>query len=110
MKTLFLTGVLIFGLFAALGVFVMVSGPVFAALLSTAIGIGGFLVGLAVVLFSVGLLFAFVFVGIKLLVLGFLGLLGLIFIGLMFPFLLLLLIPLAIVWTLAQGLVVGLSW
>lgn len=110
MKTLFLTGVLIFGLFAALGVFAMVSGHVFVGLLHAAIGLGGFLVGLAVFLLSIGLLFAFVLVGIKLLVLGILGLFGLVFIGLMFPFLLLLLIPLAVVWAVAQGLVVSLSW
>lgn len=110
MKTLFLTGVLIFGLFAAMGVFVMVSGQVFAGLLHAAVGIGGILVGLVVIALSIRLLFTFIYVGIKLLVLGTLGLFGLVFIGLMFPFLLLLLIPFAVVWAVAQGLLVSLSW
>lgn len=110
MKTLFLTGVLMFGALAALGVFAMVAGPLFAGLLSAAMGIGGFLVGLMVFILSVGLLFTFVVLGIKLFVLGTTLLFGLLFISLVFPFLLLLLIPLALVWAIAQGLVVSLAW
>lgn len=110
MKTLFLTGVLMFGALAALGVFAMVAGPLFAGLLHAAIGIGGFLVGLLVFMLSVGLLFTFIFFGIKLFVLGTMFLFGLLFISLVFPFLLLLLIPLALVWVVAQGLVLSLAW
>jgi hypothetical protein len=76
---------------------VIVNGqPVVAPWVGVA-GITGWIVG-AVALFCLAIVLAFVFAGVGLLILGFFVLAGLVVAWLMFPLLLLLLVPLALVW------------
>ncbi|MEN8255122.1 MAG: hypothetical protein ABFR33_06590, partial [Verrucomicrobiota bacterium] len=66
--------------------------------------VGGWgLVVSTVVLFCVAILLAFILAGVGLIVVGALALTGIILVGVAFPFLLPLLIPLAIVWAFCAG-------
>lgn len=76
---------------------IVINGQQVTGPLKDAIGAGGLVVAL-IALFCAATLLVFVFAGIGLLVLGCLVVLGLILAGLAFPFLLPVLIPLAILW------------
>jgi hypothetical protein len=76
---------------------IVINGQQVAGPLKDAVGAGGLLVAL-IALFCAATLLVFVFAGIGVLVLGCIVLVGLILAGLAFPFLLPVLIPLAILW------------
>jgi hypothetical protein len=76
---------------------IVINGQQVTGPLKGAIGAGGMVVAL-IALFCVATLSVFVFAGIGLIVLGGLILFGVILAGFAFPFLLPLLIPLAVVW------------
>jgi hypothetical protein len=76
---------------------IIINGQELTGPLKGAIGAGGLIVA-TIALFCAAILLAFVFAGIGLFVLGCLIVIGLALTGFAFPFLLLLLIPLAIVW------------
>ncbi|HXX74413.1 MAG TPA: hypothetical protein VEI50_04745 [Nitrospiraceae bacterium] len=76
---------------------IVINGQQVTGPLKDSIGAGGLVVAL-IALFCAATLLVFVFAGIGLLVLGCLVVLGLILAGLAFPFLLPVLIPLAILW------------
>ena len=76
---------------------IIVNGQELTGPLKGAIGAAGLIVA-SIALFCAAIFLVFVFAGIGLFVLGCVILGGLILVGLTFPFLLLLLIPLAIVW------------
>ena len=76
---------------------IVINGQQVTGPLKGAIGAGGMVVAL-IALFCAATLSVFVFAGIGLIVLGFLVLGGVILAGFAFPFLLPLIIPLAIVW------------
>jgi hypothetical protein len=76
---------------------IIINGQSVTGPLKGAIGITGLLVS-SVALFCLAILLAFIFAGIGLFVLGGVVLIGLVVAWLVFPFLLFLLIPLALVW------------
>ena len=76
---------------------IIINGQPVTGPMKGAIGITGLLVS-SVALFCLAILLALVFAGIWLFVLGCFVLIGLVVAWLMFPFLLFLLIPLALVW------------
>lgn len=90
--------VVAWGLFVEGGaVTIVINGQQLTGPLKGAIGAAGLIVA-SIALFCAAILLAFVFAGIGLIVLGGIVLAGLILAGLTFPFLLFLLIPLAILW------------
>ncbi|HUO45016.1 MAG TPA: hypothetical protein VMT94_08950 [Burkholderiales bacterium] len=94
---LVLLAIAAWALFAESNVSIIVNGQPLANPLKGMVGVTGVIVG-SVVLFCLAILFAFVLAGIWLFALGGFILVGLIVAWLLFPFLLLLLIPLALVW------------
>jgi hypothetical protein len=76
---------------------IVINGQPVTGPLKDAIGAGGLVVAL-IALFCAAILLVFVFAGIGVIVLGSFVFVGLILAGLAFPFLLPLLIPLAILW------------
>ena len=96
--TVLMLGVVAWGLFLERdAVTIVINGQQVTGPLKDAIGAGGLVVAL-IALFCAATLLVFVFAGIGLLVLGGAVFVGLILTGLAFPFLLPVLIPLAIVW------------
>ena len=108
MKKLALAMVLVLAVICAWGVMsssdvsITFNGQEFDGPPAVFMGLWG-LVVTTVVLFCVAILLAFVFAGVGLVVLGVLALVALILIGIVFPFLLPLLIPLSIVWAFCAG-------
>jgi hypothetical protein len=76
---------------------IIVNGQELSGPLKGVIGAAGFIVA-SIALFCAAILLVFVFAGVGLFVLGALVLLGLVVVGFTFPWLLAVLIPLAIVW------------
>ena len=76
---------------------IIINGHELTGPLKGAVGVAGLIVA-SIALFCAAILLVFVFAGVGLFVLGCMVFLGLILAGFAFPFLLLLLIPLAIVW------------
>jgi hypothetical protein len=76
---------------------IVINGQPVAGPLKGTIGVGGMVVGL-IALFCAAILLVFVFAGIGIIVLGFFVFISIILATLAFPFLLPLLIPLAILW------------
>jgi hypothetical protein len=76
---------------------IIINGHELTTPLKGVVGVAGLIVA-SIALFCAAILLVFVFAGIGLFVLGCVLLLGLILAGFAFPFLLLLLVPLAIVW------------
>jgi hypothetical protein len=76
---------------------IIINGNELTTPLKGVVGVAGLIVA-SIALFCAAILLAFVFAGVGLFVLGCVVFLGLIVAGFAFPFLLLLLIPLAIVW------------
>lgn len=96
--TLLMLVVVAWGLFLERNaVIIVINGEQVTGPLKDAIGAGGLVVAL-IAMFCAATLLVFVFAGIGLLVLGGMVILGLILVGLTFPFLLPVLIPLAILW------------
>ena len=90
--------VVIWGLFFEAGATrIIVDGHELTGPLKGTIGAAGFIVGL-IALFCASIILLFVFVGIGIYILACIVFAGLIVAGFAFPFLLFLLIPLAIVW------------
>lgn len=84
-------------LFEAGSTRIIINGREFVGPLSGAIGAAGFIIGLTA-LFCAAIFLLFVFAGIGIFILGGVIVAGLIMAGFAFPFLLVLLLPLAIVW------------
>ncbi len=76
---------------------IIINGQPVTGPLKGAIGAGGMVVAL-IALFCVATLMVFIFAGLGIIVLGGLLVLGMILAGVAFPFLLPLLVPLAVVW------------
>ena len=96
--TVLMLAVVAWGLFLERdAVTIVINGQQVTGPLTDAIGAGGLVVAL-IALFCTATLLVFVFAGIGLLVLGGAVFVGLILTGLAFPFLLPVLIPLAILW------------
>ena len=81
---------------------IMVNGQELDGPMAVLVGGWGLIVT-TVVLFCVAILLAFILAGVGLVVLGTLAFAGLVLVGAAFPFLLPLLIPLAIVWAFCAG-------
>ena len=87
-----------FGLFFDAGsTRIIVNGQELSEPLKSSIGAAGLIMGL-IALFCAAIILLFVFAGIGIFILGCVVFAGLILAGLAFPFLLVLLLPLAIVW------------
>jgi hypothetical protein len=90
--------IVLWGLFFEAGsTKIIINGQELAGPLKGTIGAAGFIIGL-IALFCAAIFLLFVFAGIGIFILGGVIVLGLILAGLAFPFLLFLLLPLAVVW------------
>lgn len=90
------------GVISSSNVSITLNGQELDGPLAVFVGSWGLVVSI-VVLFCVAILLAFILAGVGLVVLGVLALTGVILAGVAFPFLLPLLIPLAIVWAFCAG-------
>lgn len=90
--------IVVWGLFVDAGsTRIIIDGQEFTGPLKGTIGVAGLIIGL-IALFCAAIFLLFVFAGIGIFVLGGVIVAGLILAGFAFPFLLVLLLPLAVVW------------